>query len=305
MPSRPRTGRSRDGQQAALSSLLKRLVPVTAYARIRKLSTAMGRRPDRGLQGALRAQFGHRLHRQPRLLVPGQGHARPAAARGPRLHRRAGPGAQRHSLSPARDSCGRRWQSDAAWTNMLERPRHRARADAGQAARRSRRMSAPEAVNALANGDGNAMRAMRSLAYGSELRAPRRGRARRCGRPPQRYAQLAAMRSGPLLDCAPIASTRADPAYARELAAVVSLGILRRGAGKTIKSRSDWPRRRPRADRPADRGGVSRHERVAGYQPQASRDARASRSWRSPAFPRAARASRCAMPKVPSAWPKN
>ena len=52
---------------------------------------------------------------------------------------------------------------------------------------------------------------------------------------------------------------------------------------------------------PADRRGVPRHERVAGHQPQARLPRRAWRSWRWPACPHAARASRCAMRRAPSA----
>ena len=86
-PSPPRTKALADGQQAAFRSLLKRLVPVTAYPRLQAAAAVQGRRSGRGRQGALGAQFLHRLHRQPRLLLPVEGRARPAAPRGHPLHR--------------------------------------------------------------------------------------------------------------------------------------------------------------------------------------------------------------------------
>ena len=56
-----------------------------------------GGRPDRGRQGAQRAQLAHRLHRQLRLLLPVQGRARPAAARRHPLRRRSGARPHRHT----------------------------------------------------------------------------------------------------------------------------------------------------------------------------------------------------------------
>ena len=67
-----------------------------------------GGRPDRRLQGALGAQLGDRIHRQPRLLVPVESRARPAAPRGHTLLGRAVAGRHRHSRSGATGRPARR-----------------------------------------------------------------------------------------------------------------------------------------------------------------------------------------------------
>ena len=100
---------------------------------------------------------------------------------------------------------------------------------------------APEAVNALADGDGSAMRAL-VAAYGSELvllavaeqdLAARRLNVTLTGRDAVgAFTAERAYRLDP-----------ADPGYASELAAVVSLGILE-GRWKAIKSRRCQQRRR-------------------------------------------------------------
>ena len=86
-----------DGQQAAFRSLLKRLVPVTAYARIKRLAGVKA--------GDLVDGFRVRSERNSStdyiasldFYVPVEGRARPAAPRGHPVHRRAGPRAHHRS----------------------------------------------------------------------------------------------------------------------------------------------------------------------------------------------------------------
>ena len=81
-----------DGQQAAFRSLLKRLIPVTAYPAGQAAGVGQGGGPDRGRQGALGTQLVDRLHRELRLLLPGKGCSRSAPPRGHPVHRRPGAG---------------------------------------------------------------------------------------------------------------------------------------------------------------------------------------------------------------------
>ena len=67
-----------------------------------------GRRPDRRLQGPLGAQLRHRIHRQPRLLLPVESRARSAAPRGHPLLGRAGAGRSPSFPSGATDRPARR-----------------------------------------------------------------------------------------------------------------------------------------------------------------------------------------------------
>ena len=61
-----------DGQQAAFRSLLKRLVPVTAYKQLTRVSDVKAGDLSVGRLRALGAQFRDRLYREPRFLIPGR-----------------------------------------------------------------------------------------------------------------------------------------------------------------------------------------------------------------------------------------
>ena len=185
MPSAAKDKALADGQQAAFRSLLKRLVPVTAYARIKRLAARQGRRPGRRRQGALGAQLLDRLHRQPRFLVPVEGRARPAAPRGHPVHGRAGAGAHRRSgLARGRGRLARK--GEAAWTNVwkgldLEHALTPVKLQA------LKKEIAPATVEALAG-----RRRQRHPHAGRRLRQrarpPRRRRARRRDQAAQRHA---------------------------------------------------------------------------------------------------------------------
>ena len=59
-----------DGQQAAFRSLLKRLVPVTDYDRMKRLAGAQVGRPSSRASPCAPSATPRPLHRQPRLLLP-------------------------------------------------------------------------------------------------------------------------------------------------------------------------------------------------------------------------------------------
>ncbi len=222
-----------DGQQAALRSLLKRLVPVTSYARIRKLSTTRA--------GDLIEGYKVRSERNSATdyIASLDFSFQPKAVRD--MLRREGI-AFTDEQAPAliviplrRSAASAAPESETAWSNVwkgldLEHALTPVKLHT------LKKEIAPDTVNALANGDGSAMRAL-AAAYGSELvllavaeqdDAAGRLNVTLSGRDAVgAFALTRAYR----LDAG-------DPAYTRELAAVVSLRILE-GRWKALKSRRD------------------------------------------------------------------
>ena len=219
-----------DGQQAAFRSLLKRLVPVTAYQRLRQLRTlqvgdlveGVSVRSERNsstdyiasLDFAFQSNAVRDLLR--REGIPFTDQQAPTLTLVP-LWRTAASAAPRE---------------DAAWTNVwkgldLEHALTPVKLQA------LKKEIAPSAVNALAEGDGSAIRAL-VAGYGSELvllvvaeqdLAAKRLNVTLTGRDAVgAFLLKRAYRLDP-----------SDPGYASELAAVVSLGILE-GRWKAIKS---------------------------------------------------------------------
>ena len=223
-----------DGQQAAFRSLLKRLVPVTSYQRLRRLRPIQAGDLVEGVKvrsernsstdyiASLDFSFQSKGVRDllRREGIPFMDEQAPALTVVP-LWRTAG------SAAP---------KDEAAWTAVwkgldLEHALTPVKLQA------LKREIAPDAVNALAEGDGSAIRTL-VAAYGSELVllavaeqdiAAKRLNVTLTGRDAVGAFML---RRTYRLD-------PADPGYASELAAVVSLGILE-GRWKAIKS--------PRAD---------------------------------------------------------
>ena len=92
-----------EGQQAAFRSLLKRVVPVTDYDRLKRLTVLKSVRLLRGRLRPLGAQFLHPLHREPRLLLPRQTPCAPSCSR------RASPSSRsRRARSSSSRSCAMR-----------------------------------------------------------------------------------------------------------------------------------------------------------------------------------------------------
>jgi len=218
-----------DGQQAALHSLLKRLVPVTAYQRLRPLRQVPAGDLVEGVRvrsernsstdyiASLDFSFQAKgvrdlLRREGLPFTEEQAPQITVVA----LWRSAGPAAPKE---------------EAAWTNVwrgldLEHALTPVRLEALKPG------IASEAINALAEGDGGAIRALLA-AYGSELivvaaaeqdPAAKRLRVTLSGRDAV----------GPFVLKRAYRLDPADPGYASELAAVVSLGILE-GRWKAVK----------------------------------------------------------------------
>ena len=143
-----------------------------------------GRRSGGRLQSALGAQLVDGLHRQPRLHLPVEGRARPAAPRGHPVHRRAG--ARTHGRAGLARGRGRLGQRRGCLDQCVEGPRPRARADPRQAA------GAQEGDRSCHRRGLGWRRRQRHPHAGCRLwqraHPPRRCRARRCGRPAQRHA---------------------------------------------------------------------------------------------------------------------
>jgi Uncharacterized protein conserved in bacteria (DUF2066) len=218
-----------DGQQAALRSLLKRLVPVTAYQRLRALRQVPAGDLVEGVR--VRSERNSSTDYIASLDFTFQ-------AKGVReLLRREGiPFMEEQApvltLIPLWRSSGRSAPSEeAAWSNVwkgldLEHALTPVRLEA------LKKQVAPEAVNALADADGSALRAL-IAAYGGELVvlavadqdvAAKRLSVTLAGRDAAgAFVLKRAYRMDP-----------ADPSYASELAAVVSLGILE-GRWKAVK----------------------------------------------------------------------
>ena len=174
-----------DGQQAAFRSLLKRLVPVTAYARIKRLAGVKAgdlvdgfkvrseRNSSTDYIASLDFTFQSKGVRDllRREGIPFTDEQAPALTVVP-VWRAAAAGAAK---------------GEAAWTNALEGPRPRARADPRQAA------GAQEGDRARHRRGLGRRRRQRHPHAGCRLwqraRPPRRCRARRRGRPAQRHAE--------------------------------------------------------------------------------------------------------------------
>jgi len=222
-----------DGQQAALRSLLKRLVPVTAYARISKLSTTRAGdliegykvRSERNsateyiasLDFSFQAKAVRDMLRREGIAFTDE--QAPALIVVP---------VRRTAASGAPDN-------EATWANVwkgldLEHALTPVKLQA------LKKEIAPDAVTALADGDGSAIRGL-AAAYGSELvllavaeqdDAAGRLNVTLSGRD---AVGAFTLKRAYRLDAG-------DPAYTSELAAVVSLGILE-GRWKALKSRRD------------------------------------------------------------------
>lgn len=219
-----------DGQQAAFRSLLKRLVPVTSYQRLRRLPPikaadlidGVSVRSERNSTTDYIAnldfsfQAGAVRDLLQREGIPFLDQQAPTLTLVP-LWRTAGPASPRDEL---------------AWTNVwkgldLDHALTPAKLEA------LKKGVAPEAVSALAEGDGAAIRAL-VAAYGSEHVvlavaeqdvAARKLNVTLTGRD---AVGAFVLRRAYRVDAA-------DPGYASELAAVVSLGIIE-GRWKSIKS---------------------------------------------------------------------
>ena len=221
-----------DGQQAAFRSLLKRLVPVTAYARIKRLASVRAgdlvdgvrvrseRNSSTDYIASLDFSFQSKGVRDllRREGIPFTDEQAPALTVVP-VWRAAAAGAAK---------------GEAAWTNAwkgldLEHALTPVKLQT------LKKEIAPATVEALAGGDGGAIRTL-VAAYGSELvllavaehdAATNRLNVTLSGRDAVGAFML---RRAYRVDAA-------DPGYANDLAAVISLGILE-GRWKAIKSRS-------------------------------------------------------------------
>ena len=222
-----------DGQQAALRSLLKRLVPVTAYARIRKLSTTRA--------GDLIEGYKVRSERNSATeYIASLDFSFQAKAVRDMLRREGI--AFTDEQAPAlivipvrRTAASAPPDNEAAWSNVwkgldLEHALTPVKLQT------LKKEIAADTVNALADGDGSAIRGL-AAAYGSELvllavaeqdDAAGRLNVTLSGRD---AVGAFTLKRAYRLDAG-------DPAYTSELAAVVSLGILE-GRWKALKSRRD------------------------------------------------------------------
>jgi hypothetical protein len=217
-----------DGQQAALHSLLKRLVPVTAYQRLRSLRQVPAGDLVEGVR--VRSERNSSIAYIASLDFS-------FAAQGVRdlLRRESIPfieeQAPQLTLVPLWGARPSAPKEEAAWTNVwkgldLEHALTPVRLAA------LKKEIAPGAVSALIEGDGGAIRAL-TAAYGGELvllavadqdLAAKRLNVTLAGRDAAgAFLLKRAYRLDP-----------ADPGYASELAAVVSLGILE-GRWKAVK----------------------------------------------------------------------
>ena len=276
-PSPPRTKALADGQQAAFRSLLKRLVPVTAYQRLRRLRPIQAGDLVEGVSVRSERNSSTDYIASLDFSFQSKARARPAAPRGHPLHGRAGAGAHRRA-DLANGRLGRA-EGRGGVDQRLEGPRPGACAHAGQAAGRSRRRSRADAVNALAEGDGSAIRTL-VAAYGSELVlvavaeqdiAAKRLNVTLAGRDAVGAFMLQAHLSP-------------RPRRPRLRQRAGGRGLARHPRGPLEGHQVSPCRRRRRTahgrQRPAGCRGVSRHERMAATSAASCRPRRASRSWR-------------------------
>lgn len=220
-----------DGQQAALRSLLKRLVPVSAYQRLRQLRQVRAGDLVEGVK--VRSERNSTTDYIANLDFSFQ-------SKGVRdLLRREGipfTDEQAPALTVVplwRTGAARTPQDAVAWTNVW-RGLDLEHALTPVKLQVLKKEVAPDSVNALADGDGSAIRAL-VAAYGSELIllavaeqdvAAGRLNVTLTGRD---AIGAFTLKRAYRLDAS-------DPAYASELAVVISLGILE-GRWKAIKSR--------------------------------------------------------------------
>ena len=218
-----------DGQQAALRSLLKRLVPVTAHQRLRALRQVPAGDLVEGVR--VRSERNSSTDYIASLDFTFQ-------AKGVRdLLRREGipfvdEQAPVLTLIPLWRSSGRAVpRAEAAWSNVwqsldLEHALTPVRLEP------LKQQVPPEAVNALADGDGSALRAL-VAAYGGELVLLAVADQ---DLPGKRLSLTLTGRdaAGAFVLKRTYRIDPADPSYASELAAVVSLGILE-GRWKAVK----------------------------------------------------------------------
>ncbi len=220
-----------DGQQAALRSLLRRLVPVTAYQRLRQLRQVRAGDLVEGVKG--RSERNSSTDYIASLDFSFQSKAVRDLLRreGIPFTDEQAPGL---TVIPLwRTAASRVPQDAAAWTNVW-RGLDLEHALTPMKLQVLKKEIAPDAVSALADGDGSAIRAL-VAAYGSELvllavaeedSAASRLTVTLTGRD---AIGAFTLKRAYRLDAS-------DPAYASELAAVISLGILE-GRWKAIKSR--------------------------------------------------------------------
>ena len=218
-----------DGQQSALRSLLKRLVPVTAHQRLRALHQVPAGDLIEGVR--VRSERNSSTDYIASLDFTFQ-------AKGVRdLLRREGiPFVEEQApvltLIPLWRSSGRSLPSEeATWSNVwkgldLEHALTPVRLEP------LKKQVPPEAVNALADGDGSALRAL-IAAYGGELVllavADQDLAAKRLN-----LTLIGRDAAGAFVLKRTYRIDPADPSYASELSAVVSLGILE-GRWKAVK----------------------------------------------------------------------
>jgi hypothetical protein len=220
-----------DGQQAAFRSLLKRLVPVTAYARIRRLAPIKAGDLVEGIKvrsernsttdyiASLDFSFQSKAVRDilRREGIPFTDEQAPALTIVP-VWRAGAAGSAKEAAA---------WTS--AWKGLdLEHALTPVKLQA------LKKEIAPASIDALAGGDGSAIRAL-VAAYGSERvliavaepdAATRRLNVTLSGRD---AVGAFTLKRAYRMDAA-------DPGYAGELAAVISLGILE-GRWKAVRSR--------------------------------------------------------------------
>jgi Uncharacterized protein conserved in bacteria (DUF2066) len=221
-----------DGQQAAFRSLLKRLVPVTAYARIKRLSSVKAGDLVDGFK--VRSERNSSTDYIANLDFTFQ-------SKGVRdLLRREGipftdEQAPALTVVPVwRAAAAGSAKGEAAWTNAwkgldLEHALTPVKLQA------LKKEIAPATVEALAGGDGSAIRTL-AAAYGSErvlLAVAEHDAA--AGRLNVTLSGRDAVGAFALTRAYRVDA--ADPGYTNDLAAVISLGILE-GRWKAIKSRS-------------------------------------------------------------------
>jgi hypothetical protein len=221
-----------DGQQAALRSLLKRLVPVSAYQRLRQLRQVRAGDLVEGVK--VRSERNSTTDYIANLDFSFQ-------SKGVRdLLRREGipfTDEQAPALTVVplwRAGASRTPQDAAAWTSAW-RGLDLEHALTPVKLQVLKKEVSPDAVNALADGDGSAIRAL-VAAYGSELILLAVGEQdAAAGRLHVTLTGRDAIGAFTLKRAYRLDAS--DPAYASELAAVISLGILE-GRWKAIKSRN-------------------------------------------------------------------
>jgi hypothetical protein len=220
-----------EGQQAAFRSLLKRLVPVTAYTRLRKLGTVKA--------GDLVEGYRVRSERNSATeYIASLDFSFQSKAIRDLLRREGIPFSDEQSPAVTvipvwRDGPAGAPREDATWTNIwkgldLEHALTPVKLQT------LRKEIQPSTINALAGGDGTAIRALAS-AYRSELVLIV------LAQPDPVAKRLNVILSG--RDAVGAFTLQrayrldaADPAYTSELAAVVALGVLE-GRWKSIKAR--------------------------------------------------------------------